>query len=50
MIVSSLMKVFNVYEVRDMAPSYIGYVEAETYKEALSIAKNEYGANIIVEE
>lgn len=40
---------YDVYEIREFNPSYIGCVEADSYKRALSIANNRYGAEIIVE-
>jgi hypothetical protein len=43
------LKTYDVYELRDLEPSYIGYVEATSYKNALSVANNRYGAEIIVE-
>jgi len=45
----SKLKTYDVYELREFNPSYIGYVEAPSYEEALSVANNEYGAEIIVE-
>jgi len=45
----SKRKTYNVYELREFNPSYIGCVEAISYKDALSVANNRYGAEIIVE-
>jgi len=45
----SKLKTYDVYELRDLDPSYIGYVKATSYKNALSMANNRYGAEIIVE-
>jgi len=42
-------RTYDVYEIREFNPSYVGCVEASSYKRALSIANNRYGAEIIVE-
>jgi hypothetical protein len=43
------LKTYDVYELRELDPSYIGCVKATSYKKALSIANRQYGAEIIVE-
>ncbi len=46
---ASKAKTYYVYELREFNPSYVGYVEAKSYKDALSVANRQYGAEIIVE-
>jgi hypothetical protein len=42
-------RTYDVYEIREFNPSYVGCVKASSYKGAMKIANNRYGAEIIVQ-